>query len=143
MDQELVAFLDERLRSFREELSGQIGSLRQEMSSEIGSLREEMSQGFDQMRTEIRHTHVEIEAMHGTIRLLAEGIVSTNERLEFFQEKVEHDIQEVRALIRPAYSDLNQRVRGLETWRELKERDPVDIIKEKFGLGGPRPSSKE
>jgi hypothetical protein len=38
-------------------------------------------------------------------------------------------------LIRPAFSTLDDRLKLLESWRERKERDPVDVIRERFGLG--------
>ena len=48
----------------------------------------------------------------------------------------------MRALIRPAYTALHDRMRAVEMWRERTERDPIELIRERFGLGKkPTPTS--
>lgn len=167
MDQELIAYLDERFReisqqlagvreensqqiaSLREETGQQIASFREETGQQIAGLREEMtsfreesSRRFEQVDEEIRHTRVEVEGLRGEVRLLAEGIASVEERLASFRRQVTGDIEDVRVLIRPSYSALDDRLKSLESWRERKERDPLEVIRERFGLGkGPSWSS--
>ncbi|MFL6193592.1 MAG: hypothetical protein ACJ75H_05435 [Thermoanaerobaculia bacterium] len=111
MDQELIAYLDERFA---------------ESARRIESLREELQE-------QGRHTHVQIEALRDDIRLIAEGVMGVDEKLGDFRVSVEKEFREVRALISPAYSGLDHRIRKLEDWRERKERDPIEIIRERFG----------
>lgn len=131
MDQELIAYLDQRFR----ESSEQIASLREETAQQIGSLREETLRRFDRTEEAIRHTRVEVEGLRGEVRLLAEGIASVEEKMGSFRRQVSGDIDTVRSLVRPSYSSLDDRLRLLENWRERKERDPMDVIRERFNLG--------
>lgn len=114
MDQELIAYLDKRFG---------------ENAQQIQGLREEMEES-------IRHTQILIEGARGEIRAVAEGVVGQNEKLEAFQREVKQEFNEVRQLIRPVYSELDQRVRNLEVYVDLKTNDPIKIIKEKI-LGRP------
>lgn len=88
MDQELIAYLDER---FRETLQ------------QIASLREE-----------IRHTHVVVEGLRGDIQLVAEGFIGLDARFISFQEQMKQEFQEVRSSFRLPYSDLDRRLSVLE-----------------------------
>jgi hypothetical protein len=167
MDQELIAYLDQRFResneqlaSLREEMAQQTSSLREEMAQQTASVREEMTglreetiqrtaslreemtsfrvetlRRFDRTDEAIRHLHVEVEGVRGEVRLLAEGIASVEEKMSSFRRQVAGDIEGVRDLVRPAYSSLDDRLRLLENWRERKERDPMDVIRERFNLG--------
>jgi hypothetical protein len=120
MDQELVAYLDGHFR---------------ETSRQIEALREETTE-------QIRLTRVEIEGLRDQIRLVAEGVASFDEVLANFKGEVRREFEDVRALIRPAYTALHDRVRSVEMWRERTERDPIELIRERFGLGKkPTPSS--
>jgi predicted nucleic acid-binding Zn-ribbon protein len=120
VDRELIAYFDEHF-----------GSLR----GEIASLREETSGRLERLEVSVRQGRVEVEGLRGEIRLLAEGIASVEEKMASFQRRVTGEIAEVRDLIRPAYSALDDRLKLLESWRERKERDPMDVIRERFGLG--------
>ena len=122
MDQELIAYLDQRFREVREE---------------IASFREETSGRFEQVGESIRHTGVEVEGLRGQIQLLAEGMISFDQRLTGFSAEVRRDLESIRGLFFRLYEALQDRVRTLESWRETKERDPLEIIKERFGLQGP------
>ena len=122
MDQELIAYLDQRFREVREE---------------IASSREESSRRFEQVDESIRHTGVEVEGLRGQIQLLAEGMISFDQRLTGFSGEVRRDLESIRGLFLRLYEALQDRVRTLESWRETKERDPLEIIKERFGLQGP------
>jgi uncharacterized coiled-coil DUF342 family protein len=146
MDPELVAYLDKNFR----ETSRQIEGLRTEMVQEFAKVREEMAQEFARVREEtaqefarareetaeqIRHTRVEIEGLRDQIQLVAEGVASFDEVLANFKGEVRREFEDVRALIRPAYTALHDRVRSVEMWRERTERDPIELIRERFGLG--------
>jgi hypothetical protein len=38
----------------------------------------------------------------------------------------------------PPLQSVQERVSSLESWRETRERDPIDIIKERYGPQGRR-----
>jgi hypothetical protein len=142
MDQELIAYLDQRFRESSEQIAGlreetaqQIAGLREETAQQIASFREETLRHFDRTEEAIRHTRVEVEGLRGEVRLLAEGIASVEEKMASFRRQVSGDIDNVRTLVRPSYSLLDDRLRLLENWRERTERDPMDLIRERFNLG--------
>ena len=132
MDQELIAYLDERfgetsreIRSLREEVAAsreetagrfaktdrQIATLREEFVAS----REETAQRFERLEEEVRHNGVEIEGMRGDIRQVAEGVAGANEGLNTLKEETAAKFQEVRTeilgLIRIAFEE----IRALKT----------------------------
>jgi chromosome segregation ATPase len=132
MDQELIAYLDTRFR----ETSQQIAATTQQ----VESLRRETSQRFEQVDTRfkrvesaIRHTQVMVEGLRGEIQMLGEGVMAADEKLQFFRAEVKQEFDDTRSLMRSAYAQVDRRVHSLESWRELKERDPIELIREKFG----------
>lgn len=127
MDQELMAYLDERFRGIDERF--------RETSQQITGLRDETVEHFGRVEDEIRHTRVEVEGLRGDLRLLAEGMLGVNEKLDAFRGDVTQRIDEVRTFVKISYSDLDRRVRPLETWKETKERDPVEIVRERLKNG--------
>jgi hypothetical protein len=132
MDQELIAYFDERFR----ETAQQIQGVREELKQEIQSFREETGRRFERVEEKIRHTQVMVEAGRGDIRMVAEGTYGLDERLGSFRKKeVQQEFEDVRKLIRPVYSSLDQRIRTLEVRKDLQGRDPIELIKERFGLG--------
>jgi archaellum component FlaC len=118
MDQELIAYLDERFRGIDERF--------RETSEQIEAR-------FEEVKDEIRQTRVEIEGLRGTVRLVAEGVMSVEERLKPFRKDFDQEFENIRGLIRASYANLDTRTHSLESWRERKDRDPLDLIRERFG----------
>lgn len=148
MDQELIAYLDESFRSLREYVDGRFERVEEEMRhtrEEVRQTREEVRQTQGEVhqtqeevrhaREEIRHTQILVEGVRGDVRLVAEGTFGLDERLGFFRKEVQQEFEDVRKLIRPVYSSLDQRIRTLEVRKDLQGRDPIELIKERFGLG--------
>jgi hypothetical protein len=158
MDQELIAYLDARFlqisqqiiglraettqqtASFREETTQQTASFREEATQQIASLRDEFVsfreaaiQNFGRVEDEVRQAHVTIEGVRSEVRLLAEGVMGADENLRAFRAEVKREFDDARSLLRSSYAQVDRRVHALESWRELKERDPIDLIREKFG----------
>lgn len=122
MDPELVAFLEERFTRLEKSTSEQIGSLREEILSRV--------------ETESWHTRILVDDLRSALGLLAEGFLIVRERMETFEERIlKKELPEIRELMLPAYSELDRRVHALETWRETKERDPVDMVREMLEQG--------
>jgi hypothetical protein len=114
MDQELKEYLDQQFSQMAER------SQRQE-------------DRMNGLEDEIRHTRVVVESQRNDICQVAEGVIGMNERLDSFRDEMALQFEQVRSLISPPYSDLNRRVKTLESWRERTERDPVELVRERFG----------
>lgn len=107
MDQELIAYLDERFG----ETSREIRGLREETAQQFAAAREETAQRFDRLEEKVRHNGVEIEGLRGEIRQVADGVAVANERLDGFEKRFTTklmDVQtETRGLIRVAFEEIN------------------------------------
>ena len=132
MDQELIAYLDARFHQTSQQIAGlreELASFRQETSQRF----EGVETGLERVETEVRHAHIKIEELHGQVRLLAEGVMSFDERLPIFRQDLEQELENMRTLLRSSYATLDRRTHSLESWRERKERDPIDLIRERYG----------
>jgi chromosome segregation ATPase len=131
MDQELIAYFDERFR----ETSRQIQDLREEAVQQFTSFRAEVDQRFeqvdrrfeqvdrqlgqvgqrlDQLQETVHGTQILVEDLRGKIELVAEGVVGVNERLDAALEKTAGDIAEVRSVFTAHNKNLNGRVQVVE-----------------------------
>ena len=55
-----------------------------------------------------RHMGVLVEAVRDDVRQVAEGVAETNQRLDRFEQKVEAEFVETRAMIRVSYAQLDR-----------------------------------
>jgi len=136
MAQGLSGLREEMTREFanvREEMTQGLSDLHEETTREFANVREEMAQGFAKASEENRQTRVLIENVHSDVRLVAEGVIGMGERMDPFRVEFMTEVKNVRSLVQDSYSALEPRVHALESWRETRERDPIDIIKERFG----------
>ena len=139
MDQDLIAYLDERfgenskhIDTLRQEISG----LRQEISGirqEVSGLRQETAARFEVVEGAIRQTHVAVEGLRGDIQLLAEGIIGMEEKAQSFRNEATSQFEEVRKSIEPYFRQLDRRVVLLEDRAAREGQAPLDIIRERFG----------
>lgn len=125
MDKDLIAYLDQRFR----ETSMQIESLREQNAQRF----EQIDSRFERAEEAIRHTQITVEGLRSDIRQMAEGVIFANESLMAFRTVVSQQLDELKKPVTQAYTDLSTRLRKLESWRETKERDPIEIIREKWG----------
>ncbi len=132
MDQDLIAYLDERFG----ENSKHIDTLRQEVSGlrqEVSGLRQETAERFEVVEGAIRETHVAVEGLRGDIQLLAEGIIGMEEKAQSFRNEATSQFEEVRKSIEPYFRQLDRRVVLLEDRAAREGQAPLDIIRERFG----------
>jgi uncharacterized protein YceH (UPF0502 family) len=61
-----------------------------------------------------RHLDVVAEALRSDIRVVADAVAATNERLDRFEARVAEEFVEVKAMIRLSFGQLDQRIRALE-----------------------------
>jgi DNA repair ATPase RecN len=125
MDQELIAYLDARFQ----ETWKQIESLREETSRRF----EQVEGRFERVETVIRQTQVSVEGVRSEMRLVAEGVMGVEERLQPARKEYDQEFENIRALVRTSYTNLDVRTDALESWRKRTERNPLDLIREKFG----------
>lgn len=132
MDNELIAYLDQRFR----ESAKQIEGLHAEFSSfrvEVVRRFEQIDRRFEQVDEQNRQLHVLLEGLRHEVHLVAEGYMGLNERLQAHQSETLLKFDEVRASIVPYYQDLNRRVLHMEGHVERQTRDVMDVIHERFG----------
>jgi hypothetical protein len=132
MDQELIAYLDERFG----ENARQIQGLRQEMTQRLERVEEGVRHNqahLERLEEGGRHTRVLVEGVRDEVRLVAEGVMGLDERIGFLRTELKQDIEDVRTLIPPVFLALDQRVRVLEHRNDLQRRDPIDMIRERYG----------
>lgn len=118
MDPELIAYLDERFL---------------EASRQVESLRDEISKRLEFLESAMCHTQAAVEDLRDDLRLMTQAAILTNEKLDSFRADVAWQFYDARAVIRRLHWELNRRVRPLDAWRELKDRDPIDLIRERYG----------
>lgn len=139
MDQELIAYLDTRFRETNQQIAGlreEFAGFREETSQRLERVEtrlEGVETRLEKVATEVGYAHVKIEDLQGQVRLLAEGVMSSEEKLQAFRAEVKQDFEDTRSLMRSAYAQVDRRVHSLEDWRERKERDPLDLIRERYG----------
>lgn len=62
-----------------------------------------------------RHFNVVGEGLRSEIRTLAEGITATNERLDRLESRMAEEFDEIKAMIRLSFGELDRRIRSLES----------------------------
>ena len=133
MDQELIAYLDERFREssrqILEGILGVVGALRHETMSRF----EQVDEAIRQNKDEIRHTQIMMESMRSDIQGVAEGVLSTNQRIDALRDELKQDIKEVHQRVIVSYTDMNKRVRSLEEWKRRVGKNPVTPTRKKSG----------
>jgi chromosome segregation ATPase len=132
MDQELIAYLDQRFR----EAAQQIASLRDEMNGRFEQVngRFEQSDGrFDRLERAIRETQITVEGLRSDVQQVAEGVIGVSERLESTRVEMAKGFDGIEERIAPFYTDLNRRVTFLEGWAERKDQDAIEVIRKTFG----------
>ena len=149
-DQELIGYLDRRFGELSQKVDEKIEGLREENRQTRVVLEEKIQQTWEesrqareesqrareesqQAREENRQTRVVLEGIRSEIQLLAEGVIGQGETFAARQSETLKAIEEVKALVTPAYQDLNRRVKILEERAERQTRDVVDVILERFG----------
>jgi archaellum component FlaC len=96
---------------------------------------------FERMETEVRHTGVLVEAVNANVRLLAEGVIGTGERIDALYKETSVSLKEIKGSVDLIHQILVPRVHGLEDRVKILEdkaarenRDVLEIIRERFGL---------
>lgn len=132
MDQELIAYLDQRFR----EAAQQVASLREEMNrrfEQVDRRFEQSDDRFERLERAIRETQITVEGLRSDVQQVAEGVIGVSERLESTQVEIAKGFDGIEHRIAPFYTDLNRRLTFLEGWAERKDQDAIEVIRKKFG----------
>jgi len=81
----------------------------------------------------VHQTQIAVESLRGDLRMVAEGVMSNDEKIVTLREEVARKLDEMGITIRQTYQDMGDRVRRVERFVKREGRDPVEIIREKFG----------
>ena len=126
MDQELKAYLDER----EARMDGRFS----QMDGRFSQMEGRMDERFKQIETEVRHTRVLVEGLDSNIRLLAEAVIGTNERIDFLRADTTAGFEEIKGRVGMIQETLVPRVKTLENKVEQENLDVLEVIREKFGV---------
>lgn len=126
MDQELKAYLDDR---------------EARMDERFAQMQAHMDERFKEVETEGHHTRILVEGLHDSVRLIAEAVVGTNERIDTLREETTGRLDEIKGnvvviqqTLVPRLQNLENRVQNLENRAERQNLDVIEVIREKFGL---------
>jgi predicted nuclease with TOPRIM domain len=151
VDQELKAYLEEmeartgqrfdRLEARMDERFARVDERFARVDDRFVGLEARMDERFERVETEARHTRVLLEGMHDNIRLLAEGVIGTGERIDALREETTGRLEEIKGSVEmihqilvPRVQRLENRVKILEDSAERKNRDVLEVIRERFGI---------
>ena len=96
MDQELISYLDKRF-------------------GEINDRFGEMGDRFDVVEKRLDKVEILMENLQDKVQLVAEGLSAVVEGFKTHRAEVSEEIKGIRVLVQQSYSDLDRRVRVLET----------------------------
>lgn len=137
MDQELKAYLDER----EARMSERFDQAQARTDERFAQMQAHMDERFKQAETEGRHTRILVEGLHDNIRLIAEAVVGTNERIDTLREETTGRLDEIKGTVVtiqqtlvPRLQNLENRVQNLENRAERQNLDVIEVVRERFGL---------
>jgi len=112
------------LRNETSNLRNEVNDLRVELRSETSSLRGEMKELESRV---IHQFHITAEALRDDIKQVAEGVMNLNEKfgreMSRLREEMNYSHEELKAMIKFSYSELDRRLTALEVeFEKLKQR---------------------
>ena len=111
---ELREHTDEGLQELREHTDAGLQELRGGLQEVRGDLQELRRDAWSWVDDAKRHFEILVEDVRGDVRLVAEGVVAVNERVDRLEIRMDERFEETNALIRLSYRDLDRRVTTLE-----------------------------
>jgi hypothetical protein len=129
MDQDLIAYLDQRF-----------GSLDQRLKD----LRWELNQRFEKLEEAVHLGQITVESLRGELRLVAEAMMGFPDQMERHSAEVDRRLVDLKALLGPVYksleiktdsqvTELSRRVVVLEERAARETRDIIELLREKYG----------
>ena len=128
MDQDLIAYLDERFQRIDQRFE-QIDQRLEQIDGRFGRVEGRL----DTLDTAIRHTNVLVEGLRGDVHLIAEGFVGLNDRFNTFQCEATLVFDQVKGWIEPYYRNLDGRLKVVESRGERQQGDVLDAVRRMLG----------
>ncbi len=103
MDQELIAYLDQRFSQLKSELRSEIGlELRADIAASAAGVKSELRADIAASAAETRrHFDVVADRLTDKIQLVGEGVIGVDQKLDRFRGEVAEEFQRVdRRLLR-------------------------------------------
>ena len=132
MDQEIKAYFDAQFAQMGDRIDARLDRMDTRLDG-MDSRLDGMDSRLDRLETEVRQTRILVEGQRDDLRQIAEGIIGTNERLDAFSRGLQAQVDQMPSLIALPYQAMDGRVRALESWKERTDRDPVEIVRERWG----------
>lgn len=128
MDQELIAYLDERFRESSRQIEGFRDETLQRFErvdarfEKVDARFEGIDARFERLEDEVHKTRILVEKMEDTIGVVAEGVLGMGQRMDSFQNAIRHEIE-----------GHNKRLILLEAYVANEGRDKIEVIRERYG----------
>lgn len=132
MDQELIAYLDERFR----ETTRQIAELREETVrrfEQVDRRFEQVDDRFERAEATARQTLVVIEGLRHEVHIVAEGYLGLDEKLQRYHSESAASFDQVRGWIEPYYRILDGRLSVMEGRADRQQEDVTEAIRRILG----------
>jgi chromosome segregation ATPase len=116
MDQELIAYLEQRFNSIDQRfdtIDQRLDSVDKRLDSHDQRF-DAIDQRFERVEDAIRHTDIKVEALRDDIRLVAEAVDLNDKKTERRFQALSAELKQEIALVARSCSDLNRRVTALE-----------------------------
>jgi len=95
MDQQLKAYLEEREAWMEARMDERFARMEARMDERFAHVDER----FERVGTEARHTGVLVEGVHDTVRLVAEGVIGTGERIDALRDEITGRLEEIKGSV--------------------------------------------
>lgn len=106
-DGQLIAYLDRKFEDLRQEMNQRFEQVDQRF--------EQVDQRFVAVEGEVRGLHVLHEELSDRVKLVAEGVMGVDEKLEAFRTEMRKELRDVRDANRQSYVTLDRRLRKVES----------------------------
>ncbi len=116
MDAELVGYLDERFAVVDQRfatIDRRFDAVDQRFEA-MGRRQDTTDARLEDTR---RHLGILIENLDTKIQMVSEGVINVDRKIDRVREELKTEIGEVKSLLRVSYTNLDRRVRRLETDR--------------------------
>lgn len=101
----------------------------EKVETRLGQVAERIREVDDRVHL----TQISVEDLRSDLRMIAEGVMSNDEKIITLREEVSRMLNEMGVTIRQTYQDMGDRVRRVERFVKREGRDPVELVREKFG----------
>ena len=120
LDPDLIEHLDRRFAEAADQNDRRFSRIDARFESidarfeSIDARFESIDTRFESLETQVRRAGVLIEDLDAKIRLVAEGVAVNTQMLREFKIEVAHQFEEVKAVNRLSYAELERRIAALE-----------------------------